>query len=108
MFPAATIFITIVHHHIFFSKLQGFLDQVAEPALSDGRLKNRSDVKLMGDYLAVRAEAMNVAKANGYSLGSKDAAPIRAVLAQLGAAMAAEDLGFSQMWTRMLQREVEE
>jgi hypothetical protein len=89
-------------------KLQTFLDQVARPALSDGRLKNRPDIKALGDYLALRDEAMNLANQNGYSLGSQQAAPLRAVLSETGAALAAQNLGFSQTWNRILQREVEE
>jgi hypothetical protein len=90
------------------SKMQTFMDQVALPALKDGRLKNRSDIKAMGDYLAVRQEAMNLANANGYSLGADSAAPLRAVLADTGAQLARDNIGFSQMWTRVFSREVDE
>jgi hypothetical protein len=90
------------------SKMQTFMDQVARPAMKDGRLKNRSDIKLMSDYLDLRSQAQQIANDSGYSLGSKDAANLREILAKAGAEMAREDVGFGQMWTRMLQREVEE
>ncbi|KRF22917.1 hypothetical protein [Phycicoccus sp. Soil802] len=89
------------------TKMQTFLTQVAEPALKDGRLKNRSDIKAMRDYLEVRTAAMAQANANGYSLGSQKAANLRAILNELGAALAQENIGFSQMWQRVLQREVD-
>jgi hypothetical protein len=88
------------------TKMQRFLDQVATPALKDGRLKNRSDIKAMGDYLQLRQKAMEIANANGYSLTSTKAAPLRDVLSQAGASLAADNLGFSQMWTRLFSREV--
>jgi hypothetical protein len=90
------------------SKMQSFVDQVARPALKDGRLKNRTDIKSMADYLELRQKAMDIANKNGYSLGSAKAANLRQILNDAGAAMAADNLGFSQMWTRVLSREVEE
>ena len=89
------------------STMQTFLDQVAAPAMKDGRLKNRSDIKMMADYLALRQEAMAQANANGYSLGSRSAANLRAILVQAGQEMSQENIGFSQMWQRVLSREVD-
>jgi len=88
------------------SKMQAFLSQVAMPALKDGRLKNRSDIKAMGDYMQLRQKAMDIANANGYSLGSDKAANLRDILAQAGQQLSADNLGFSQMWTRVFSREV--
>ena len=90
------------------SKMQLFVDQVAKPALDDGRLKNRSDIRLMGQYLQLRQEAMTIANDEGYSLGSQKAAELRDVLAEFGAEAARQDLGFAQAWQRMFAREVEE
>ncbi|SDP46621.1 SNF2 family N-terminal domain-containing protein [Pedococcus dokdonensis] len=90
------------------NRLQRFLSQVAVPATKDGRLKGRSDVKRLADYLEVRQEAMKMANDNGYSLGSDKAAPLRAVLAEFGTNLAREDLGFGQTWDRILSREVDD
>ena len=89
------------------TKLQRFITNWAEPALSDKRLKNRSDIKLMGQYLAYRQKAMDLAQQNGFSLASQQGAQLRSVLDQLGTEYARQDLGFGQMWQRMLSREVE-
>lgn len=89
------------------SKMQTFLTQVAEPALKDGRLKNRSDIKAMGEYLALRDQASKIAESNGYSLGSAKARDLREVLIQAGTQMAQENIGFGQMWQRVFEREVD-
>jgi hypothetical protein len=89
------------------SKLDTFINQVAAPALADRRLKNRSDIKAMGEYLALRQQAMAEAKSSGYSLGSNSAANLRAALNAAGQTLAQQNIGFSQMWDRVLQKEVD-
>jgi hypothetical protein len=89
------------------SKVQTFLDQVAGPAMQDGRLKNRSDIRMMAQYLALRDDAIKTAEANGSSLGARNSSDIRAILLDAGNQMAQENIGFSQMWQRVLQREVD-
>lgn len=89
------------------TKMQTFLTQVAQPALKDGRLKGRSDIVALRQYLDLRTEATAQANASGFSLGSQKAADLRAVLNEAGAAMAQENIGFSQTWQRILQREVD-
>jgi hypothetical protein len=89
-------------------KLDRFVTQVAEPALADKRLKGRSDMKLLAVYLQLRQRATDFAKANGYTLASQKAAPLVAVLAQAGQEMAAANIGFQQVWNRVLSREVED
>jgi len=89
------------------SKMQTFLNQVAAPAMKDGRLKNRTDIKMMADYLDLRQQAMDQAAANGSSLGARSSANLRAILLQAGQEMSQENIGFSQMWQRVLSREVD-
>lgn len=88
-------------------KLQRFLDTVATPALSDPKLKNRSDIQLLGQYLELRKQALAKLQSWGYkSLTAQAAAPLKAILYQAGQDYANQNLGFQQMWQRMLSREV--
>lgn len=89
------------------NKLQQFLDNIATPALSDPALKSRADIKALGAYIQMRTTAVNFLKSRGLTLAAKDAAPIAAALDQAGSALADSNLGFEQMWTRVLGREVE-
>jgi hypothetical protein len=89
------------------AKVQQFLSQVAIPALSDSRLKNRSDIKTMAQYLILRQQAESEAESQGFSLTSNKAAYLRAALNAAGQEFAQQNIGFSQMWQRMFQREVD-
>lgn len=89
------------------TNLQTFISTVAEPALKDAKLKNRSDIVLMGQYLALRDQALDKMRAAGYTtLGAGAGEQLRDTLNQIGTKYASQNLAFNQMWTRMLQREV--
>lgn len=84
-----------------------FITNFAKPMLTDKRAKGRQDIELMGQYLAYRQRAMEIAKKRGVSLASKEqASDLRAILAKAGAEYAKQDLGFMQQWQRVLSREV--
>lgn len=92
-------------------KLQRFVDSIATPATTDAALKNRPDIKAMSRYLEMRAIALQFIAANG-GYKSLDATSgivpqVRAALDAAGQALAAENLGFQQMWTRMFSHEVQ-
>jgi hypothetical protein len=89
------------------TKVDRFLTQVAAPAMKDRRMSGRSDIKMMAQYLDLRKQAQQVAEQGGYSLDSAQGRDLRAVLLDEGNRMAQENIGFSQMWQRILQREVD-
>jgi hypothetical protein len=88
-------------------KLQRFIETVATPAISDPALKDRPDIKVLAQYLELRTQAMAKLQSWGYkSLTANAAAPLRAILFQAGQDFANQNLGFQQMWNRMLEKEV--
>lgn len=88
-------------------KLQRFIEDIATPATADPKLKSRPDIQLLGQYLALRQQALAKASSWGYkSLTAGAAANLRSVLYQAGQDFASQNLGFQQIWTRMLQNEV--
>lgn len=89
-------------------KLQRFIDSIATPALSNPDLKDRSDIQALGQYLQMRQMALQVLAQRGLkSLNSAAAAPMAAALDAAGQQLANQNLGFQQMWNRVLSSEVE-
>lgn len=88
-------------------KVDQFL-RFANTVMDDKRLKDRPDIVTLKKYLGYRDMAVKLAESEGYTLAAiSKAAPIRARLNEIGSALAQQDLGFDQVWQRVLAGEVE-
>lgn len=88
-------------------KVKRFIDEVARPSLTDSKMKTRSDIKALGEYMRLRDKAVALLAAKGVSSFKAGAADdMAAVLNQAGTELARQDTGFMQMWNRVLAKEV--
>jgi hypothetical protein len=88
-------------------KVEQFL-RYANTVMDDPRMKDRPDIVTLKKYLQFRDMATKLAESQGYSLAAiQKAGPIRARLYEIGSAFAQQDLGFDQVWQRVLAGEVE-
>jgi hypothetical protein len=80
--------------------------QMSDP--KNGPLRTRSDLVAFRDYWGARQEVLDRLGIKSLSGTTEKYSQAKAILADLGQTMSARDLGFSQMWSRWLSREVED
>lgn len=88
--------------------IQRFITTVAEPAITDPKLKGRTDMVLLAQYLSARDDALKILKDRGVTnlKDTNKAKDLRAILFDLGSQLSQENFGFQQMWDRVLSHEV--
>lgn len=86
----------------------GYYYSQAQRFASSGQLKDRSDMVAFRDYDTARQQVMTQFGISSLSGTTEKYVAARAVLREAGAQLAANDLGFQQMWQRFLSSEVEE
>ena len=77
-------------------------DQIA----ADPGLKDRQDIGMYVAYRDARQQVLNYFGLNSLDGTGANSAKARAALKQIGENMAAQNIGFQQMWERMLSSEV--
>lgn len=85
----------------------GFLYSQAQRLATSGQLKDRSDMVAFRDYATARQQVMDQFEIGSLSGTSEKYVAAKAVLRQAGTQLAANDIGFQQMWQRFLSSEVE-
>jgi hypothetical protein len=81
--------------------------QQARRLSSSGPLKGRSDMETFRQYDEVRADVMGQFGIQSFAGTSPEYQKAKAVMWQVGQQLAAQDLGFQQMWDKFLEREVD-
>jgi hypothetical protein len=73
----------------------------------DPKLANRQDIGMYVEYRNARQQVLDAVGLKSFGGTGQQSALARAALYQIGSRMATENLGFQQMWERMLSGEVE-
>jgi hypothetical protein len=87
------------------NKVQDFY-QKADQLAQDPRLANRQDIAMYATYRAAQKQVLDTLGLNSFAGTSQNAALARAAMAQIGSKMARENIGFQQMWERVLYNDV--
>jgi hypothetical protein len=86
------------------------LEPAMAAAMQDPSLKNRSDIKTIAQYMALRQQTIDLLKNNkGRSADIKDPrnSDVAEYLRQQGEILSRQNLGFQQAWQRVFSREVD-
>lgn len=88
------------------NKVEAFLRWAEGEASRDSKLADRRDFRVLGDYVAGRQEIMAVLASRQYSsLDHESNADVKQVWDAFVQQLIAEDIGFEQMYHRVLERD---
>ena len=88
------------------NKLAVFYNE-ADLIAEDPSVRDRPDIQAYRDYRAAREEVLAAANLKSLTGTSEKSAKARFLLRRMGEDLAARDLGFKQMWDRMMSSEVD-
>lgn len=88
-------------------KLPVFFKQADEIA-ADPRMRSRQDIGMYTEYRGARQQILDHFGIRSLDGTGQDSVIARAMLRELGTQLAAQNIGFQQMWDRMLAAEVEQ
>ena len=87
-------------------KLTAFYNN-ADRIAKDPRMAGREDIGMYAEYRSAMQEVMGLMGVKSLAGTGQRSAMARAILRNVGEQLAAQNLGFQQMWERMLSKDVE-